>query len=63
VTYAAETWNLVQKKYVRNKEEETSMFGLTKVNDRGDPRLTPSFEIYKNNLTSLRKLKVEVHAK
>jgi hypothetical protein len=32
--------------YVRNIGEETSMFGPKKENDKGDPGLTPSFEIY-----------------
>jgi hypothetical protein len=35
-----------RSKYVRNVGEETSMFGPKMVNDKGDPRLTPSFEIY-----------------
>jgi len=54
-----------RSKYVRNIGEETSMFGPKKVNDEGDPGLTPSFEIYMsiNNQTSPRKLKVEVHVK
>jgi hypothetical protein len=54
---------LVHKKYVRNTGEETSMFGPKKENDKGDLGLTPSFEIYINNRTSSRNLKIEVHAK
>jgi len=50
-------------RYVRNIGEETSMFGPKKVNDKGDPGLTLSFEICINDQTSSRKLKVEVHAK
>jgi len=41
--------------------EKKLLFGPKKENDKGDPRLTPSFEIYINNQTSSRKLKVEVH--
>jgi hypothetical protein len=36
-------------KYVRNIGEETSMFGPKKVNDKGDPGLTLSFEICIND--------------
>jgi len=37
---------LEHKKYVRNIGEETSMLGPKKVNDKGDPGLTPSSERY-----------------